>query len=484
MKFSQRVGLGVRRVLGVLAVLTVLGAAPQIAGASSGVVQVVLGGVKHVAARGSILRLSVGNSDVAEISPVGSTEILIKGKQIGSTTLMVWSREGNQASYTIQVVPDAEEVSEALKALFPGEPLSAQMAGTTLVVRGQVTGPDVVAAVDSWLASYRGSLGKEGARLTMLNRVELPPRQQVQLEVRFAEVSRTAMRKFGMSLVGQYQGHTGGVFGPQAGFPDYSKLAATHRGLGPLPLPVTLGEIGAPMSESMGVLFMTDPLMELPFHALISVLSSRGMAKTLSEPTLVALSGQKANFLVGGEFPVPIPLGFNQVSIEYKKFGVQLQFEPVVLKDKAIQLKVGTTVSDLDFTRTIQLQSVAVPSLTSRTSETTVRLRAGQSFAIAGLLSDKMRTTVDKVPLLGDIPVLGMLFRSKQYQREETELIVLVTANLVEPQDSRRVPPLPGEDVISDPNDFELFLMGWGEVDRPVRSKRGSRPAGRVGFRK
>lgn len=476
--FSERAGLGARRAVVALVFAALLGAAPGVADASSsGVVQVVLGGVKHVAARGSILRLSVGNSDVAEISPVGATEILIKGKRIGSTTLMVWSREGDKASYTIQVVPDAEEISQSLKDVFVGETLSAEMAGTTLVVRGQVSGPEAAAGVESWLASYRASLGQDGARMTVLNRVQLPPLQQVQLEVRFAEVSRAAMRKFGMSLIGQYQGHTAGLFGPQAGFPDYSKLAETDFGLGAIPMQ-------APMAESMGILVMSDPLMELPFHALLSVLSSRGMAKTLSEPTLVALSGQKANFIVGGEFPVPIPLGFNQVSIEYKKFGVQLQFEPVVLKDNAIQMKVGATVSDLDFTRTIRLQSVAVPSLTTRSSETTVRLRTGQSFAIAGLLSDKMRTTVDKIPLLGDIPVLGMLFRSKQYQREETELIVVITANLVEPQDSKRMPPLPGEDVISDPNDFELFLMGWGEVDRPIRSRQAARPAGRVGFRK
>ncbi len=451
--------------------LSLLLALPGAAWAADGVVQVTLGGVKQVMSRGAILRLSVGDAEIAEISPLGSTEILIKGKRIGSTTLMVWGRDGDQASYTIQVQPDAEEVAATLRELFPEEPVTVAVSGMTLVLRGKVSGLDALESISRWAESYKASLGQGAGRLGLLNRMELPAKQQVQLEVRFAEVSRSAMRKLGVSLIGGYDGNIGGVFGPSSGVPALESQA----------LPINLP---TPASEAMGILFLSDPQRNFPFNALLSILSSRGLAKTLSEPTLVAMSGQKANFLVGGEFPVPIPLGYNQVSIEYKKFGVQLEFEPLVLSDDTLQLKVGSTVSDLDFAKPLRLQSTTVPSLTTRSSETTIRLRSGQSFTIAGLLSDKLRSTVDKVPLLGDIPVLGMLFRSKHFQREETELVVVVTARLVGPSDSKRLPPLPGEATDSDPNDFELFLMGWGEADRPNPEQAGARPAGRVGYRK
>lgn len=437
-----------------------------------GVVQLTLGGVKQVVYRGAILRLSVGSPEVAEISPLGGSDILIKGKQIGSTTLMVWGRDGGQSSYLIQVGVDTESLAANLKELFASEGVTLQSAGETLMLRGTVSSLEAMQSIADWAEGYKLSLGNAGTRLKIINRLELAGSQQVQLEVRFAEVSRSAMRKLGLSLRGQYGGHDFGISGP-------GKIPAIESDS-------STGVLAPPLTNAMQVLFVSDPKGTFPFTSMLSVLSSRGVARTLSEPTLVALSGQQASFLVGGEFPVGIPLGLGQVSLEWKKFGVQLDFQPFVLQDQTVQLKVASTVSDLDWSNSFSLGGNTVPSLTSRFSSTTVRLRSGQSFAIAGLLSDKVRNVVDKVPVLGDIPVIGMLFRSTQFQRDETELVVVVTARLVQPLAATEMPALPGEGETNDPNDFELFLMGWldGLQQEKSNTRPASRPSGRVGYRR
>jgi Flp pilus assembly secretin CpaC len=215
--------------------------------------------------------------------------------------------------------------------------------------------------------------------------------------------------------------------------------------------------IQTPIAGAFSAVFSSAAGKGFPFAAALSVLSQRGYARTLSEPTLVALSGQPATFLAGGEFPVPMPAALGTVGVDYKKFGVQLQFVPTVVGSQ-IQLKLASTVSDIDFSLGVSVGGVSVPGVTSRHSETTVRLRDGESFAIAGLLSDRVRSSVDKVPGLGDLPILGTLFRSTSYRREETELLVVVTAHLVSPQGDK--PVMPGEDMLADPSDVELFFLG------------------------
>jgi pilus assembly protein CpaC len=217
-----------------------------------------------------------------------------------------------------------------------------------------------------------------------------------------------------------------------------------------------------------------------PFSAALSLLSNKGYSRTLAEPTLVAMSGKSASFLAGGEFPIPLPQSLGQVAVEYRKFGIQLQFTPTVTGDD-IQLDMGVTVSDIDFSLGVRLASTQVPGLRERHSQTAIRLKDGQSFVVAGLLSDQVRSSVDKVPLLGDVPILGMLFKSSSYRRDETELLVVVTAHLVQPLDER--PPLPGETATVDPSDLELFLLNRHESLEDGDSRRQRRkPAGAVGF--
>jgi pilus assembly protein CpaC len=190
----------------------------------------------------------------------------------------------------------------------------------------------------------------------------------------------------------------------------------------------------------------------------VDALKSDGLIKILAEPTLIALSGQNAYFLAGGEFPVPVPQGLGTVAIEYKNFGVGLSFTPTVLSENKINIKVAPEVSELDYTNAFVSQGFVVPGLSTRKAETVVELADGQSFAIAGLLRDTVRDVLDKYPLLGDIPILGVLFRSRQFQKSETELVIIVTPHLVKPLDVAKQ-TLP-TDYYVEPNDAEFYILG------------------------
>jgi len=266
-------------------------------------------------------------------------------------------------------------------------------------------------------------------------------------------------------------------------------------------VPGTGGAGLPPVQSAIGTGFSIffSGLPTFPFSAILNVLEQSGLAKMLAEPTLVALSGQEAKFLVGGEFPVPIASSLGAISVLWKKFGIILNFTPSVIADGALHLKLAAEVSDVDPTRSVTVGGTSIPGLTSRQSETTVRLADGQSFAIAGLLSDKIQSTISKIPLLGDLPILGALFRSVNYQRNETELLVVVTAHLAKPVAPHDAPHLPTDNELNDPNDVQLFLFGsvgggtpdndsGGTMNRAAVSpslrtaRRDRGPSGELGF--
>jgi pilus assembly protein CpaC len=285
--------------------------------------------------------------------------------------------------------------------------------------------------------------------------------------VKFAEVSRNGLRELGLNFFHQDAGgrFVGGVTAPSVA-PD---SALTIPGTGTASKPVIPGPaIGGGFS-----LFFSG-LPNFPFSAILTALESSGLAKLLAEPTLVALSGQEAKFLVGGEFPIPISTGLGTVSVQWKKFGIILNFTPTVIADGALHLKLQTEVSDVDASRSVTVGGFSIPGLTSRQSETTVRLADGQSFAIAGLLSDRVRSTVNRIPFLGDLPILGVLFRSVSYQRDESELLVVVTAHLARPVSPHDAPHLPTDNEQNDPNDIQLFLFGAMGGGGQASSRHGS----------
>jgi pilus assembly protein CpaC len=435
----------------------------------------------HLRLGQTITRVSVGASAIADVAPFPPDQLLVTGKQVGQTTVTVWFGNDRVSIYTLRVEPAVGPMTEALARAFPeARNLRASAAGTQVVLSGQLaTAADVTHAEDI----ARGFVVDPAQ---IVNLVTVAGESQVQLEVSFAEVSRSALRQVGFNFWTRDQGEdfVGGLTAPPGSPAGIIPQLAPTVDQDKLNLVGGLPIIQTPLSGTFGAVLAAAAGTRFPFSAALSVLSERGYARTLSEPTLVALSGHTASFLAGGEFPIPMPQALGQIGVEYKKFGVQLSFLPTVVGD-AIQLQLGATVSDIDFSLGLRLASVTVPGLTERHSETTVRLKDGDSFAIAGLLSDQVRSTVDKVPGLGDLPVLGMLFRSTSYRRQETELLVVVTAHLVRPQGER--PSLPGADTLQDPTDLELFLLGAGESregrdDRlhPRGSK--AKPRGPVGF--
>ena len=459
-----------------------------------------LNGTKHVrAGSGSLTRVSVA-SDLAEVDAFPPNELIITGKRLGTTAITVWRGERRVEIIEVIVGYPHARIAELLAQAMPTiRDLKLEDAGTHVIIHGEVDSTGDVERAEEIVRGFLPKAGNKEAESGIVNLLRVAGKQQVQLEVSFAEVSRSALKQVGINLWHRSRDNfTAGLLGPQTTprtigtetliDADPEHVAGETTPLTDSNTPVVL----PPVVGAFSALFSLGNDYEFPFAAALSVLANKGYARTLSEPTLVAMSGKKATFLAGGEFPLPLPQALGQVTIEFKKFGVQLEFVPTVVDD-TIQLAVDMTVSDLDFSLGIKLSNVTVPGLTKRHSATTVRLKDGQSFVIAGLLSDKVRSNIDKVPWLGDIPVLGTLFRSTRYQREETELLVVVTARLVRPQGER--PILPGEFDRTDPSDLELFFLGTHESkpsdDAEVeavtsgggQASAGS-PSGPVGFRR
>jgi pilus assembly protein CpaC len=281
------------------------------------------------------------------------------------------------------------------------------------------------------------------------------------LEVRVAEMQRSLARRLGVNF--NYLTESG-KFGINklGGLTDLATGADSNIGLPGAPFATVV-------SPAVNALFRFNA-RGATWTGFIDALKQDGLVRILAEPTLIALSGQSARFLAGGEFPVPVPQGLGTVAIEYKRFGVGLEFTPVVLGDKKINIKVSPEVSELDFTNAVQFGGFVVPGLSTRRAETVVELGDGQSFAIAGLLRDTVRDAANKFPLLGDIPILGVLFRSRAFQKNETELIIIATPRLVKPLDTAKQ-PLP-TDFYVEPNDTELYILGLMEGQEGGRSGR------------
>ncbi len=430
-----------------------------------------------------IIRVSVADPSVADLQVVTPLQILITAKQVGSTHLILWGQADEPLVVSVSCSRNLDQLRSQLSKLFPGDEIKVSSVGELVVLSGRVSDLRAPARAAEVAKLYADQLA---------NLIEVSGDQQVQLEVRFAEVSRSALREMGLNFLWRdgARGYVGGTAAPSTAAGEYLR-----GGTSQLHIPGTASAsgppfVGAPSFGNAFNLFFSTGLDAFPFSAILSIMSQEGLAKILAEPTLVALSGQEAKFHAGGEIPILIARQLGEVSVEYKEFGVQLQFTPTVLGEGTISLQLAVEVSEPDQTSGVSLGGFQVPGFRSRSSATTVRLRDGQSFAVAGLLSESVRSAVTKVPVLGDIPVLGALFRSTAFQREETELMVVVQAHLVRPQRPGALPLLPGENEFTDPSDFRLFLLGGliGPADdgdkgraEPVSARAGG-PSGPIGF--
>lgn len=435
-----------------------------------------------------VIRIAVADPAVADVQVVTEDQMLITAKTVGNTNITLWNAANKPLVIAVTCSRNLDQLRGQLSKLFPGEPIVVGSAGDLVVLSGTVSDLRVPARAAELAGLYSEKVA---------NQIEVSGDQQVELEVRFAEVSRSGLRKLGMNFLWQdnARGYVGGVATASTTAGSYltggsQNLNIPGTGTGGPPV------VSMPSASQAFNLFFSTGLSKFPFSSILSVLSQEGLAKILAEPTLVALSGQEASFHAGGEVPILIARQLGEVGVEYKKFGVRLQFTPTVLGKKMISAKLAVEVSEPDPSSGATLNGFTIPGFRTRSSETTVRIADGESFAIAGLLSDNVRSTVQKIPVLGDVPVLGMLFRSVAYQHDETELMVIVRARLVRPVDADQVPPLPGEDELTDPTDFELFLLGSIDEHKTSRPRRPApvtgtaprsaapayRPTGPIGF--
>lgn len=383
--------------------------------------------------------LSVANPQIADIVTFSERTIYVLGRAPGRTTMTLLGVDGGFiANVEVQVVPDLAEFRERLREILPNEPVEVRSANDGIVLSGTVSSGQVL---DRAL-----ELAERYAPERVSNLMVVGGTQQVMLRVRFAEMSRSVRRELGMSL-----GVAGEAFGSGNGF---SLGTGGNNASGP----GTFG-IGSTIPGNMtgreGALGLSFGGNSLQVSVLLEALEANGVVRTLAEPNLSALSGQSASFLAGGEYPVPVQTS-DGTTVEFRPFGIQLAFTPTVVSDEVINLELAAEVSAID----AQLTNVTtgVPGLRTRTASTTVEMRDGESFAIAGLLQDDFRDSIGQVPWLGDIPVLGALFRSANYQREQSELVIIITAHLVTPTRGEAL-ALP-TDRIRIPTENELFLMG------------------------
>jgi pilus assembly protein CpaC len=424
-----------------------------------------------------VKRVSVTQPAVADVKVLTPRQVLVQGKASGSTDLILWSEDEQVLRYRVDVNVDmrrmAEQLktlsqtaktaktinldlpllAEQLKALFPTANLDLSESQGNVVVRGAMDTADHAAELHRFF---------EVSGIHYVDLARLAGIQQVMIKVRVAEVSRSALRVLGINAFGT--GHdffAGSTIAPSGGTaisPISIGVPGGASAITGLPFQFTAD---AAVGQSV-TLFAGFPRANL--EVFLQALAENQYLRVLAEPTLVALSGEEASFLAGGEYPIPVVQGTSvggaaTISVEYRQFGVRLKFRPIVLGDGGIQLRVEPEVSQLSSSGAVEIQGFRIPALTTRRTETTLRLQSGQTFAMAGLISHTVSARVSRVPGLGDIPVLGALFRSVRYQNDETELVVLVTASLVEPQSLASMPPLPGEAHVP-PNDWELYAEG------------------------
>lgn len=383
-----------------------------------------------------IKRAHVVNPAIAELiySETQSPRwVFVSGKGVGTTQLTLWNKDNNIiGTYEIIVSPDISGLKKNLFDIFPDENVSVLASGEFLTLTGTVSSSDKLSKILVLAQAY--------APEKIINLLQVGGIQQVMLEVRIAEISKSDASRLGVNFA---------VAGEDAfGVNLLNGLLSTS----------VTGSVNTVASSVNAILGFTsgDPVI-----VAIDALQEDGLLKILARPTLIAQSGQNASFLAGGEFPYPVAQDTGEFSIEWKPFGIGLNFTPTVLGGDTISLIVSPEVSDLDFTRTISYAGYVVPAIDTRRMSTVVELKDNQSFAIAGLLKNYVRESIKKFPLLGDIPILGAIFRSTRYQKDETELVVIVTPHLVKPVDAETL-PLP-TDSFEEPTPFEILMLGMFE---------------------
>ncbi|MFQ5621806.1 MAG: type II and III secretion system protein family protein [Paracoccaceae bacterium] len=412
-------------------------------GATSGAISVSVNRAVVMESGRTFAELSVANPGIADIATLSDRTIYVLGKSPGRTTLTLLGPDSNLiANIDVRVTPDVAEFKERLAEILPKEKIEVRTANDGIVLSGRVSGKRKLARALELAERY--------APQRVTNLMMVGGTQQVMLKVRFAEMQRSVSKSL-QSSVG-----IAGLVGANPQGPATGDFVANSTGS-------TGGFTTASRTTTLagGSSVFSFGLGGLAVDLLIQALEGKGMVRTLAEPNLVAISGQDADFLAGGEYPIPVRGSDGEISIEYKPFGVQLKFKPTVIDDNIINLEVGAIVSSLDTTTSVTASGISVNAFSVRRANTTVEMKDGQSFAIAGLLQDDFSDKNSQVPWLGDVPVLGALFRSSDFLRKQSELVVIVTPHLVAATDGTAL-ALP-TDRMRIPTESELFLNGLTE---------------------
>ncbi|MGO2341631.1 type II and III secretion system protein family protein [Vibrio litoralis] len=411
---------------------------------------------EHVLLSGNAQRVSLGDPDVLDIVMLKSNELFLIGKKLGSTNLMVWDRNGQlMESINVEVTHDLNSLKQKIYEFMPNEKIEVHSAQDRLVLSGQVSSQEqmnkVLKIAETYTAGQaadksKGSSDEQIANTGVVNLMSIGGAQQVTLEVSVAEVQRNLVRKFDANF-------------------NFLQLSGSKISWGATSIPNVGGVLPAPSTNDYGLLGAFADSNTI-FEVALDIAKQNGMAKVLAEPNLTALSGSKAEFLAGGEFPIPVPDGDDGVTIEYKEYGVGLKFIPTILSDQKINLELVVDVSEISNSSSLVLNpsgtngTYIIPPITRRSAASTLELADGQTIGIAGLLSENVRDNASKMPGFGDIPILGQLFNSEEFVKGETELVILVTPRLAKPIDRSKV-TLP-TDAFIEPNDLEFYILGMG----------------------
>jgi pilus assembly protein CpaC len=395
----------------------------------------------------SVANVWTSNAKVADVYVNNPRQLNLFGKDFGEATVIATAADGSVVyGAQVRVSQNLPSITALMRTAMPESDIQVTVVGQTAILSGTVASPED-ASFAQRLAERELNPGVDmtsasaQCKICVLSRLRTATPLQVTLKVRIAEVNRSLMKSWGMNLLsrdrtggfnfGIGRGNPGTINGPGSATANISTTATTIAGFG--------------------------HLLGLDILGTLDIAATDGLATTLAEPNLTALSGETASFLAGGEFPIPVSQGNNAVTIEYKQYGVGLAFTPVVLADGRISMRVRPEVSQLSDAGAVTLGNYRVPALTTRRAETTVELGSGQSFMIAGLLQNSGNNSIDKTPFLGDLPILGSLFRSTNFQRQETELVVIVTPYLVRPVSGQLATPVDG---LRTPNDIVRDIGG------------------------
>lgn len=430
------------------------------ADANGKTLRIILGTSQVIRPPWPVARVAVTNPKVADLQVLSPRQVLVQGKGVGMTDLTMWSDNEEVWHAPVHVEIDPQSMQLRLKQLFPDSQLAISQQDGVVSVQGTLSRAEHAPQLHQFLDAY----GIKYADLTSVAGVH-----QVLLQVRFAEVSRKAIRALGFNAL-----YTGNDF--------FGGITVGSSGGGPLN-PISIGQGRGTIAQSGAQAVFTQDVGVSPavtvfggsptadFQFFLEALVENQYMRILAEPNLVAISGQDASFLAGGEFPIPVVQGSTAgggtaITVEYRKFGIQLKFRPTVLGDGTIRLHVAPEVSELTDNGAVVLQGFRIPALMTRQAETTLELKSRQTFAMAGLISHTATGRSSRIPGAGDLPVIGALFRSIRYEKGETELVVLVTASLIEPTSAISHAPLPGA-LHFDPNDWEFYGLARLEGSPP-----------------